>query len=314
MRYNSAITKQNNIPNGERKESIMKKLIACLLLAATLICCVAFTSCEEAKDVAKVIDINLSEEQYAFAVNKNDTDLLAKVNAFLKKIKENGKFDEICNNYYGNGTPLTFQSAAEDASKDQLIVATSTGFEPFEMVDQNGNFSGIDMEIAYYLAQELGKELVIKDIDFDAIVNSVNTGICDIGMAGMTVTPAREKEVTFSESYYNASQVVVVKADDTTFDNCKTKEDVEAILNALTADKKAGCQAGTTGETYIVGDKFNADGTVNEDGYGFPGLKAQKCAYKYVALAITDMINGNVDLVIVDNGPAKAVVNKMNGK
>ncbi len=290
----------------------MKKITALLLAALMLVSVLgALTACGGGASV-KVIDIALSEEEYAFAVAKDDAELLTQVNDFMKKIKENGKFDEICNNYFGDGTPLTFKSAAEDASKDQLVVATSTGFEPFEMVDANGNYSGIDLEIAYYLAEELGKELVIKDMDFDAVVNSV-AGIggiakCDIAMAGLTVTPARAEVVNFTNSYYNASQVLIVKADDTTFDECKTAEDVVAILNKMTSADKIGCQQGTTGEIYIKGD---AD---QEDGYGFPGLPAQPAAYKYVALAVTDMVNGQISYVIADNAPAKAITAKINGK
>ena len=281
----------------------MKKVLSLLLAVLMLFSAVsALTSCGgDAKDVAKVINIALSEEEYAFAVAKDDAELLDAANAFMKKIKDNGKFDEICNNYFGDGTPFTFKSAALDTSKDQLVVATSTGFEPFEMVDANGNYSGIDLEIAYYFAQELGKEIVIMDMDFDAVVNSVagigNTSKCDIAMAGLTVTPARAEVVNFTNSYYNASQVLIVKADDTTFDACKTAADVVAILNKMEASAKIGCQQGTTGEIYINGD---AD---DPDGYGFEGLPAAAAPYKYVALAVTAMVNGQVSYVIADNAP-----------
>ncbi len=280
----------------------MKKILALLLTLALIVAC--FAGCgKTASTKVKVIDLPLSSEEYAFAVAKEDTEFLGKVNDFLKKIKDNGKFDEICNNYFGDGTPMAIESAALDAAKEQLVVATSTGFEPFEMVDESGKYSGVDLEIAYYLAQELGKELVIQDMDFDAVVNSVQSGICDIGMAGLSVTPDRQKVVTFSDSYYNASQVVIAMDDDTTFDACETAEDVSAILVALTKEDKVGCQAGTTGELYVKGD---------ED-YGFDGLTAEAAPYKYVALAITAMQQGQVKYVIADNGPAKAITAKLNG-
>ena len=286
----------------------MKKIISLVIVAALLCFSVfALASCGEAEDVVKVIDIALSEEEYAFCVNQSDTELKDAVNAFLTKIQGNGKFDEICNNYFGDGTPLKIDSKTLDTSKDQLVVATSTGFEPFEMVDANGKYSGIDLEIAYYLAEELGKELVIQDMQFEAVVNSVQTGTCDIGMAGLSVTPDRAEVVTFTSSYYNASQVLVVKADDTTFDACTTAAEVEAILAALTAETKIGCQKGTTGELYIDGDD-------SEGGYGFPGLAVTKMSYDYAALAVTAMVNGSIDYVIVDNGPAKAIANSVNGK
>ena len=190
----------------------MKKLISLLLAVVMLatLCCACGEKASAEK--VKVIDIALSEEAYAFCVNKEDTTLLAKVNEYLAKIKGDGTFDRICNNYFGDGTPNKVESAAEDASKDQLVVATSTGFEPFEMVDA-GKFFGIDLEIAAGLAEYLGKELVIKDMEFASVVTSVQQGLCDIGMAGLTITPARQEVVTFSDSYYSANQNLVVPAD-----------------------------------------------------------------------------------------------------
>ena len=284
----------------------MKKTFvrALVVLMALVLACGSFVGCGAKNAKVKVIDLPLSEEEYAFAVAQSNTEFLGQVNDFLKKIKSNGKFDEICNNYFGDGTPLAIESKAEDTTKDQLIVATSTGFEPFEMVDEAGKYSGVDLEIAYYLAQELGQELVIKDMDFDAVVNAVQSGKCDIAMAGLSVTPERQKVVTFSDSYYNASQVVICLEDDATFADCKTGEDVAAILKALNASTKLGCQQGTTGELYIKGD----------DDYGFEKLTAEAAPYKYVALAITAMQQGQVKYVIADNGPAKAIATKLNAQ
>ena len=271
----------------------MKKLTALLLAVLMLatLCCSCGTNNGDTNtttDKVKVIDVALSEESYAFCVSKTDAELLGQVNAYLKKIKEDGTFDAICDKYFGDGTPAQITSATEDASKDQLVVATSTGFEPFEMVDA-GKFSGIDLEIADGLAKYLGKELVIKD------------------MAGLTITPARQEVVTFSDSYYSANQVLVVPADNTEFDACKTADNVVAILNAKNADCKIGCQRGTTGAIYIEGDSDDPDG------YGFAGLPATKMEYDYAALAFTAMINGEVDYVIVDDAPANAIAKAVNG-
>lgn len=283
----------------------MKKLIS--LLAAAVILTVLCCSCAApTADKVKVIDIALSEEAYAFCVNQADSELLGKVNEYLKQIKEDGTFDKICDNYFGDGTPASITSAVKDDSKDQLVVATSTGFEPFEMVDA-GKYSGIDLEIADGLAKYLGKELVIEDMQFASVVTSVQQGICDIGMAGLTITPARQEIVTFSDSYYSANQVLIVPADNTEFDGCKTADDVVAILNAKTADCKIGCQMGTTGAIYIEGDSDDPEG------YGFAGLPATKMEYDYAALAFTAMVNGEIDYVIVDNAPANAIAKAMNG-
>ncbi|MBQ9860096.1 MAG: transporter substrate-binding domain-containing protein [Clostridia bacterium] len=281
----------------------MKKIlsiVAVIAMLAVLCCSCATTGAAK----VKVIDIALSEEAYAFCVNQEDTELLGKVNEYLAKIKGDGTFDAICDKYFGDGTPAAIESAAEDSSKDQLVVATSTGFEPFEMVDA-GKYSGIDLEIAAGLAEYLNKELVIKDMQFDAVVTSVQQGICDIGMAGLTITPAREEIVTFSDSYYSANQVVMVPADSTAFDACKSADDIVAALNALNG--KAGCQKGTTGAIYIEGDSDDPDG------YGFAGLTATKMEYDYAALAVTAMINGEIDYVIVDNAPANAIAKAVNG-
>lgn len=288
----------------------MKKLISLLAVVAilTLLCCSCGTANNADTAKVKVVNIPLSEESYAFCVNKADAELLANVNAYLAQIKQDGTFDSICDNYFGNGTPASVVSAVEDASKDQLVVATSTGFEPFEMVDGNGVFSGIDLEIADGLAKFLGKELVIKDMQFEGVVTSVQQGICDIGMAGLSITPARQEVVTFSDSYYSANQVLIVPADNTEFDACKTADDVVAILNAKDKGCKIGCQRGTTGAIYIDGD------SEDPDGYGFAGLPATKMEYDYAALAFTAMINGEVDYVIVDDAPANAIAKAINGK
>lgn len=228
-------------------------------------------------------------------------ELLAQVNEILKQVKSDGTLDKICNNNFGDGTPVAVQSAAFDESKDQLVVATNAAFEPFEYT-KGKDFYGIDMELAAYIAEKLGKELVIQNMDFDAVCLSVGQHKCDIAMAGLTVKPDREEYVTFSESYYKASQQVIVKGDDTTFDACTSAADVEAILNGLDSSKKIGVQNGTTGQFYVEGD----------ESFGFAGLKASCVGYKSGSLAVQDLINGNVDYVIIDSAPAACITDAVN--
>lgn len=187
------------------------------------------------------------------------------------------------------------------AKKDQLVVVTEPGFEPFEYTSGN-KFLGIDMELAQMLADYLGKELVIKTIDFDTIFETLNTNGADIGMAGITVNEKRAKLVNFSDTYYNAAQKVIVKNGDETFDNCKTKEDVEAILKGFSADVKIGVQNGTTGNFYVEGD---AD-------FGFDGLTAKAVGFTNGSLAVNAMLNGDVDYVIIDEAPADCIVKAVN--
>lgn len=279
------------------------KVIAVVLVIAAIAACFAACSGNTAK--VKVININLSDEVYALGVNKDDAELLASANEFIAKIKADGSFDKICNNYFGDGEPVAVTSASEDASKDQLVVATNAEFEPFEY-KKGDQFYGIDMEVVKAFADSLGKELVIKDMNFDAVVTAVQQGKADIAAAGLTMNPARSAQVNFTESYYSASQQLIVKASDTKFDECKTKEDVDAILNTLDASVKIGGQTGTTGAAYVEGDLDNPDG------FGFAGLSAEFKGYANGSLAVLDLINGGVDYVIIDAAPAAAITKAIN--
>ena len=281
----------------------MKKFIA-IVMSLVLIASVAMLAgCGKKDDVkaAKVIGIDLTNENYAFGVDKAQPELLEKTNAFIDKILSNGTFDEICSRYSSGGEPVLVKSAAKDSSKDQLVVATNAAFEPFEYT-VGDSYAGIDMEIAKLLADELGKELVIDNMDFDAVCLSVGQHKCDIAMAGLTVNPDREASVTFSKTYYKASQRVVVKGDDTTFDDCKTADDVLKKLQSFDASVKIGYQNGTTGGMY----------TNNESDYASNNLKVTGKGYKNGSLAIQDLINGNINYVIIDSAPADCIVKSIN--
>lgn len=256
---------------------------------------------EETAKTAKVIDVDLTSEEYAFGVDKTQPELLDQVNNFVDQIKEDGTLDEICDKYFGGGEPTPVESAVRDDSKDQLIVATNAAFEPFEYM-QGEAYVGIDMEIASLLAEELGKELVIENMDFDAVCLSVSQQKCDIAMAGLTVNEERKEYVTFSETYYQASQRLIVPSDDTTFDECKSADDVTALLDELSDSDKIGVQQGTTGQYYVEGSTD----------WDFPGLPAQCQTYKNGSLAVQDMLNGNIKYVIIDAAPASAITEAIN--
>lgn len=281
----------------------MKKIIAVVMSLVLLASVAMLAGCGKKDDVkaAKVIDIDLTNENYAFGVDKAQPELLEKTNAFIDKILSNGTFDEICSRYSSGGEPVLVKSAVKDSSKDQLVVATNAAFEPFEYT-VGDSYAGIDMEIAQLLAKELGKELVIDNMDFDAVCLSVGQHKCDIAMAGLTVNPDREASVTFSKTYYKASQRVVVKGDDTTFDDCKTADDVLKKLQSFDASVKIGYQNGTTGGMYIN----------NESDYASNNLKVTGKGYKNGSLAIQDLINGNINYVIIDSAPADSIVKSIN--
>lgn len=289
----------------------MKKVWA-VLLSATMIAglvagCGSSDEGETAEEngssvtTAEVIDVDLTSEEYAFGVDKTQPELLEQVNAFIQKIKEDGTLDEICDKYFGGGEPTAVESAALDESKDQLVVATNAAFEPFEYTSGD-SYVGIDMELAALLAEELGKELVIQNMDFDAVCLSVGQQKCDIAMAGLTVSEDRKEYVTFTDSYYQASQRLIVPSSDDTFDGLEDADAIAEKLAELTEDVKIGVQQGTTGQSYVEG---------SED-LGFEGLAATCQPYKSGSLAVQDMLNGNIDYVIIDAAPASAITAAIN--
>lgn len=285
----------------------MKKIVKILAvvmviaLSATLLFACGGNEDAEKAAAVKVIDIDLTQEEYAFGVDKTQPELLAQVNSFIAGIKADGTFDEICNKYFGDGTPTPVKSAALDTSKDQLVVATNAAFEPFEYTIGE-DYYGIDMEIAALLAEKLGKELVISNMDFDSVCLSVGQQKCDIAMAGLTIKPDREEYVNFTDSYYEASQKLIVKGNDTAFDACTDAASVEAILNTYDASTKIGVQNGTTGQFYVEGDEE----------WGFTGYAATCVGYKNGSLAVQDLINGGINYVIIDSAPATCITEAIN--
>jgi len=290
-----------------------------MALVMMLSCIAAFASCQQPEEKGvKVIDIKLTEEEYAFAVAKGNTELLGQLNDFMAEIKTNGKFEEIVNKYFGDGTPTAVVSAKEKKTDgSQLIVATNAAFEPFEyMVGEN--YYGLDLEIMSLFAQKLGKELYIYNMEFDAVCLAVSAeggsykgadgnvavegGIADVAAAGLTVSDTRKEILDFSVSYHNASQMLIVDKNDTTFDNCKTAADVEAILKDKGKDTKVGVQSATTGQKYCEGDAE----------WGFDGFGFTTMSYTSGAIAVQNILNGNVSYVIIDEGPAEAIVKNVN--
>lgn len=186
-------------------------------------------------DGIQVIDIALTVEEYAFGVDKNNAQLLADINEILASSDGQAKLQSIFAAYAtGEGiSPVTSASFDAGRTSEQLVVATNAAFDPFEY-KSGSKFAGIDMEIAKYIADTLGMELVIKDMEFESVVTSVGINGVDIAMAGLTVNDERKQSVTFTTSYYDAAQVVITLDGDTSFDNCTTAQDVlDVLANAL---------------------------------------------------------------------------------
>ena len=189
-----------------------------------------------------------------------------------------------------------FAFTACNKKDNTVIVATNAAFPPFEY-KEGTEFKGIDMDIMAAFCADCGYTLKIEDMEFDSVVASVGK-TTDIGAAALTVNDERKKTVNFSTSYYNASQMVIVKADDTRFDACTTVAQVEAIFADQAQGTKVGVQNGTTGEYYVKGDE-------DWDFPGFSKLSAE--GYTTIALAVQALLNGQLSFVVVDEGPAKVL-------
>ena len=162
----------------------------------------------------------------------------------------------------------------------KLTMATNATFPPYEMTTDNGTIEGIDVETAQAIADKLGLELQVDDMDFDAALLSVQQGKADIAMAGITVTDERKAVMAFSDSYATGIQSIIVPEGS----DIATADDL--------AGKKIGTQRGTTGYLYCS-DDFGEDAVV---------------AYDNGLTAVQALNNGQVDAVVIDNEPAKAYV------
>ena len=168
----------------------------------------AQTFLEKNEDL-KCLDIEYANEEYAIAVSKDNTELRDKINGALLELQEEGTLDRIMANYTGDETKgmYPYESPADvDRSNGKLVMATNAAFEPYEYY-KGGEVVGIDVDMAQAIADKLGMELEIIDIDFDAIINAVQSGKADIGVAGMTVTEERLQSIDFTNTYAKAKQL-----------------------------------------------------------------------------------------------------------
>lgn len=186
------------------------------------------------------------------------------------------------------------------ATGNKLVIATEAKFDPFEYIDKNGNYTGFDIELIDLLSKKMGYDgVVIKDMEFDAVLGAVSTGNADAAIAGLTINATRKKAVDFTDAYYDDSaQWILTKADDTVFTGT-TKEELDAQL----VGKKIGVAKGQTGYYYVTGAK---DGD-----WDFPGIKnADVKEYQDIPAAVLALKNNIVECVLADNAVAEEIVAK----
>ena len=162
----------------------------------------------------------------------------------------------------------------------KLTMSTNAAFPPYEMTADDGSFEGIDIDVAAAIADKLGLELQVDDMDFDAALLAAQNGKSDMVMAGVTVTDERQKVMDFSDTYAEGIQSVIVPED----------SDIASVDDL--AGKTIGTQRGTTGYIYCT-DDFGEDSVV---------------AYDNGLTAVQALNNGQVDAVVIDNAPAKEFV------
>ena len=163
-------------------------------------------------DDLKILDEPFAEEEYAICVDKSNSELKDKINQALTDLKADGTLDEIIGHWIGDSADQkSYESAADaDHSNGTLVMATNAEFPPYESLDGE-NVVGIDADIARAIADKLGMDLRIDNMEFDSIIMAVTSGKADIGVAGMTVTEDRLENVDFTDTYAKAKQVIIVK-------------------------------------------------------------------------------------------------------
>lgn len=167
------------------------------------------------------------------------------------------------------------------AEDGKLVMATNATFPPYEYYDADKQIVGIDVEVAGLIAEKLGLELEVSDMEFDSIIAAVKQGKADIGMAGITITEERKKNVAFSDTYTKATQMIIVQEGSA----IASPDDLK--------DVKVGVQTGTTGDLYVS--------DLSEDG-------VEVMQFSKGIDAVIALTQGKVDAVVIDGEPAKVFV------
>lgn len=186
----------------------------------------------------------------------------------------------------GCGGTSNKTEGSESGLPTKVVVGTNAEFPPFEYMNDNGEPDGFDIALMKEIGERAGFDVEIKNMDFDALLMAMSTGGIDMVIAGMTATEEKEKQVDFSDPYFDAKQVIIVKKDN---NEIKTFDDLSG--------KKVAVQQGTTGDLSVT----EGDPTCVVDGVTVKRMNKG-------ADAVVDLINGGVDAVVIDLLPAKEFV------
>ena len=167
---------------------------------------------EEFGDI-RILEEPYAEEDYGIAINKNNKELLDKINAALATLKSDGTIEQIESAWLKNGETV---SAYEGQNKDSyangnLIMATNAEFPPYESKMEDGEIVGIDIDIMKAVCDVLDMKLQVEHTAFDALISSVERKSADVAVAAMTITEERLEQVDFSDTYMKAKQVIIVR-------------------------------------------------------------------------------------------------------
>ena len=255
----------------------MKKIS--LLLAALLVLTVALCACgsDTTSSASSETSSAVSSEVSSEASSEVSSEVSSEA---ASEVSSEASTSETAAGGYGEFTTI---------EEGKLIMSTNAQFPPYEMVADgegfNGTgFEGIDVEIASAIADKLGLELQIDDMEFTSALTAVQNNAADVILAGLTYNEERDEVLDFTDSYATGVQVVIVKdGSDVTMDNL--------------GEKMIGTQAGTTGWAY-------ASDTPENGGYGEDHVNG----YDSGALAVQALLNGQIDAAIIDEAPAKEFV------
>lgn len=275
-------------------------LLATLLVACTMI----FAGCTKTAKNVKYIDVPLSQDGFVFAAPKTlkGLETITKVNAWIEKNQD--KVKQLMEKYntksqaeIAKETKIEYATTASNDVDNEFVVTTSPDYPPYEY-EYEGKYYGVDMEIAQMLAKEFGQKLVVEKTDFDAIIPTTQKegSKTDLAMAGLTWKPEREEKLYLSKQYTTDSQVIMVNSNNKNFDKVKTETDIKNQMKAIL--KKNGklilaAQKGTTPleKAKALQEEF--------------GNKVKVLEFESPALALVDMMNGRVDIVLVDKAVAQ---------